>query len=69
MNSIQIRVDSGEGHRQPAPLVCNVKVVKPGAYVAITALHKMRNSKKTSRKPADPANCMLWAVNILRSMM
>lgn len=59
LNRIEVRVDSGEGHRQTALqvalLVCDVKAVKAGADVAIMTLHRMRNSK-TYHSPLPPVS-------------
>lgn len=70
LNRIEVRVDSGEGHRQVALqvalLVCDVNSVKASADIAIMALHRMRNSK-TYHSPLPPVSAS-QAENALQAL-
>lgn len=57
LNKIEVRVDSGEGHRQTALqvalLVSDVKTAKPGVDIVVMRFHRMRNMK-TYQSPLPP---------------
>jgi len=59
LNKAEVRVDSGEGHRQTALqaalLIADVNSRKPDSAAAIMTLHRMRNSK-TYHSPLPPVS-------------
>ena len=59
LNKAEVRVDSGEGHRQTALqvalLISDINALQPGAATAVMQLHRTRNSK-TYRSPLPPVS-------------
>lgn len=59
LNKAEVRVDSGEGHRQialqVALLISDVNATTPGASAVIMTLHRTRNSK-TYQSPLPPVS-------------
>lgn len=59
LNKAEVRIDSGEGHRQTALqvalLICAIDSRTPGATAAIMTLHRTRNSK-TYHSPLPPVS-------------
>ncbi|NTF23596.1 hypothetical protein G6L37_35065 [Agrobacterium rubi] len=59
LNKAEVRVDSGDGHRQTALqvalLVSDINALQPGAATAVMQLHRTRNSK-TYHSPLPPVS-------------
>lgn len=59
LNKAEVRVDSGEGHRQialqAALMIVDVNGRKPGAATVVMGIHRMRNAK-TYHSPLPPVS-------------